>query len=192
MDWTNWQVFKDKAGKSLRMTGVNLDITERKQKEEELRRLNRTLTALGKSSKAMMRARKRVGISQDVCRIIVEDCGHAMVWIGFAEDDDARTVRPVAYAGFEEGYIETLKITWADTPRGRGPTGTAIRTGQPSICRNMQTDPLFKPWREEAIKRGYASSVVVPLMDGGKAIGAINIYSREPDPFTKDEVTLAF
>ena len=166
------------------------DITGRKREEEKLRRLNRTLKALGKSSKAMMRARDESEYLNDVCRIIVEDCGHAMVWIGFAEDDAAKTVRPVAYAGFEKGYIETLKITWADTPRGRGPTGTAIRTGQPGICRNMQTDPLFKPWREEAIKRGYASSVVVPIMDRGKAIGAINIYAREPDPFTEDEVTL--
>ncbi len=171
-------------------TQVRERTKELRREEEELRRLNRTLKALGKSSKAMMRARNESEYLKDVCRIIVEDCGHAMVWIGFAEDDDAKTVRPVAYAGFEEGYIETLKITWADTERGRGPTGTAIRTGQPSICRNMQTDPLFKPWREEAIKRGYASSVVVPLMDGGKAIGAMNIYAREPDPFTEDEVNL--
>ena len=137
-----WQVFKDKAGKPLRMTGVNLEITERKQKEEELHRLNRTLKALGKSSKAMMRARSESEYLNDVCRIVVEDCGHAMVWIGFAEDDDAKTVRPVASAGFEEGYIETLNITWADTERGRGPTGMAIRTSRRSICRNMLTDPL--------------------------------------------------
>ena len=189
MAWTN-RAIRDESGQVTEILAVGSDITERKQKEEELRRLNRTLKALGKSSKAMMRARNESEYLNDVCRIIVEDCGHAMVWIGFAEDDDARTVRPVAYAGFDEGYIKALKITWADTERGRGPTGTAIRTGQPSICRNMQTDPLFKPWREEAIKRGYASSVVVPLMDGGKAIGAMNIYAREPDPFTEEEVTL--
>jgi PAS domain S-box-containing protein len=113
-----------------------------------------------------------------------------MVWIGYAEDNEAKTVRPVAYAGFEEGYVETLNITWADTKRGRGPTGTAIRTGKPSACRNMLTDPLFKPWRKEATERGYASSIVLPLMAGGKAFGAVNIYSRESDPFSEDEVKL--
>ena len=189
MAWTN-RAIRDENGQVTEILAVGSDITERTQKEEELRRLNRTLKALGKSSKTMMRARNESEYLKDVCRIIVEDCGHAMVWIGLAEDDDAKTVRPVAYAGFEEGYIEALKITWADTERGRGPTGTAIRTGQPSICRNMQTDPLFKPWRKEAIKRGYASSIVLPLMNGGKAIGAINIYAREPDPFTKDEIPL--
>ena len=84
-----------------------------------------------------------------------------MRWCGsaIAENDENKTVRPVAHAGFEEGYLETLRITWADSERGRGPTGTAIRTGQPSMCRNMLTDPAFLPWREEAIKRGYASSL---------------------------------
>ena len=167
-----------------------MDITERKQAEEELKRLNRTLKAISDSSQAMMRSTNETELLHEVCRIIVEDCGHAMVWIGYAEDNEAKTVRPVAYAGFEEGYVETLEITWADTKRGRGPTGTAIRTGKPSACRNMLTDPLFKPWREEATERGYASSIVLPLMAGGKAFGAVNIYSRESDPFSEDEVKL--
>jgi len=166
------------------------DIIEITEKEEELKRLNRTLKAISDSSKAMMRTTNETEYLHEVCRIVVEDCGHAMLWIGYAEDDEGKTVRPVAYAGFEEGYLETLNITWADTERGRGPTGMAIRTGKPSACRNMLTDPLFKPWREEAKKRGYASSIVFPLIASGKAFGAVTIYSREPDPFSADEVKL--
>jgi PAS domain S-box-containing protein len=167
-----------------------LDITDRKQREEELQRLNQTLTALSNSSQAMMRATDESAYMQEVCKIIVEDCGHKMVWIGLAEEDEAKSVKPIASAGFEEGYLETLHITWADTERGRGPTGTAIRTGRVSMCRNMLTDPNFAPWREQALKRGYASSIVLPLIAEGKAFGAINIYSQDPDPFSEDEVTL--
>jgi PAS domain S-box-containing protein len=173
------------------------DITERKRaedmlgkSEEELRKLNRTLKALSDSDQAMMRARNEPDYLNEICRIIVEDCGHSMVWIGFAEENDAETVRPVAQAGFEEGYLQTVNITWADTERGRGPTGTAIRTGKPAICRNMLTDPSFAPWREEATRRGYASSIVLPLTIGGKTFGAINIYSKDPDPFSEREVQL--
>jgi PAS domain S-box-containing protein len=172
------------------VVGSFRDITERKQAEESLKKGNRTLRALSNSDRAMLRAVSEEKFLKDICEIVVEDCGHAMVWIGFAEEDEGKTVRPVASAGFEEGYLETLSITWADTERGRGPTGTAIRTGRPIICRDMLADPAFEPWREEAIKRGYASSIVLPLMNYGKAFGAINIYSREPDPFTEDEVNL--
>jgi PAS domain S-box-containing protein len=166
------------------------DITERKQAEEQLQKLNRTLKALNDANQALLHATDEPALLQQVCRIVTEDCGHAMVWIGFAEHDENKTVRPVAHAGFEEGYLETLRITWADGERGRGPTGTAIRTGQPSTCRNMLTDPAFLPWREEAIKRGYACSLVLPLKEGDKVFGAITIYSREPDTFSEGEVDL--
>jgi PAS domain S-box-containing protein len=166
------------------------DITERKHQEEQLRKLNRTLQALSDSSQAMMRATDETAFLQDVCRLIVEGCGHAMVWIGFAEEDEARSVRVAASAGFEAGYLETLKLSWADTERGRGPTGTAIRTAIPSRCSNMRTDPRFAPWREQALKRGYASSLALPLLAAGKAFGAITIYSRELDAFTDEEVKL--
>ncbi|MBI5589337.1 MAG: GAF domain-containing protein [Deltaproteobacteria bacterium] len=166
------------------------DITGRKHQEEKLQTLNRTLKALIHSGEAMMHATEEAEYLRKVCDIIVEDCGHAMVWIGYAENDADKSVSPVASAGFDAGYIETLKITWADTERGRGPTGTAIRTGRTSICRNMLTDPLFTPWREQALKRGYASSLVLPLMANGRCFGAVTIYSRQPDPFTDDEIML--
>lgn len=180
---------KDQVNANLLTRSIRYAV-ERKKKEEELRRLNRTLRALNDSSQAMTRATDETAYLKEVCRIIVVDCGHPMVWVGYAEEDGTRSVLPVAYAGFDEGYIKALNITWADTERGRGPTGTAIRTGKTSMCRNMLTDPRFEPWRGEALKRGYASSIVFPLLSEGKAFGAITIYSREPDPFSEDEVRL--
>jgi len=166
------------------------DVTERKEREAELKQLNRTLKALSNINQAMVRATDEAGYMKDVCRIVIEDCGHAMTWIGLAQDDEARNVTPAASAGFEEGYLETLHLTWADTARGRGPTGTAIRTGKVNVCRNMLTDPAFEPWRKEALKRGYASSIALPLLFQGQAFGALTIYSEEPDPFTESELKL--
>ena len=180
----------DAQGQIISGVSVFHDITERKKAERQLQQLNRTLQAHNASSKAMLRAINEQELLDEVCQIIVEDCGHAMVWIGYAEDDEEKSVRPVASAGLEEGYLETLKITWADTERGRGPTGTAIRTGKPSSCRNMLTDSQFAPWREQALKRGYASSMVLPLLSEKRVWGAITIYSREPDAFAPDEETL--
>ena len=168
-------------------------IAQRQKSEQlnkELKKLNRTLKALSNSNQAMMRAESEEQYLKEVCEIVVEDCGHKMVWIGFAEEDGKKSVRPVAWAGFEKGYMEKLKITWTDTERGKGPTGTAIRTSKPYICRNILTDPYFEPWRTEATKRGYASSGVFPLIRNDKAFGAINIYSTNPDPFSKDEIQL--
>ena len=76
--------------------------------------------------------------------------GYRLAWVGLAEQDEEKTVRPVGCAGFEEGYLGSVNISWADTETGQGPTGQAIRTGQTSIVKNMATDPTYAPWREEA------------------------------------------
>ncbi|MEW6219845.1 MAG: GAF domain-containing protein [Thermodesulfobacteriota bacterium] len=163
---------------------------ERQAAEAERQRLAKALQALSNSRQAMVRAEGEGGFLQDVCRVIVEDCGYSMVWIGFAEDDPDKTVRPVAHAGLEDGYLDTLHLSWADNERGQGPTGTAIRLGRVAVCRSVRSDPAFAPWREQALSRGYASSIVFPLRAAGRVFGAISIYSREDDPFSDGEVKL--
>jgi PAS domain S-box-containing protein len=180
----------EREGAATYVMGTIQDISDRRIRENEREKYNHALQALSRSSQVMMRSTDEYLYMEEICKIIVEDCGYTMVWIGFAEDDEGKTVRPVTYNGFEEGYIKALKITWADTERGRGPTGTAIRTGKPATCRNMLIDPRFEPWRKEAIKRGYASSIVLPLMAGNKAFGALTIYSKEPDSFAEYEEKL--
>ena len=125
----------------------------------------------------------------EVCRIIVEVGGYRMAWVGYAEDDANKSVRPVAQTGFDAGYVEKLNLTWADKARGRGPTGTAIRTGKPAICRDTQKDPDFTIWREEAQKYHYRSILALPLR-GVVPFGALTIYAAEPKAFDDEEINL--
>src|SRR5512133_682383 len=170
--------------------GATVDIDEQKRQQTELERLNRNLNALGKSSQLMMHSTNEFDFLNDVCRIITQDCGYMMVWVGYARNNESKSVEPVAFYGLDKTYIDLMDISWADTERGRGPTGNAIRTKKPAVCQNMLTDPAFVPWRDEAIKRGYASSLVLPLLSEGDVLGVICIYSREPDSFNPDDVQL--
>lgn len=182
---------RDKKNEIIRWIGTATDIHKQKIAKQELQQLNRTLKALSNSNQAILHAKEESEYLTEVCKIIVQDCGHMMAWIGYVEDNASKAVQPVASAGVEEGYLQSLKISWdSNSERGRGPIGTAIRTGKPSVCSNMLTDPLFKPWREEALKRGYASSVVFPLSNGERVFGAITIYSSKPDPFSPAEKKL--
>jgi len=153
-------------------------------------RLNRALHAIIDCNQAMVRAGDETELLGTICRIVVETGGYRMAWVGYAEADDARTVRPVAQVGFEQGYLQTVNITWADTERGRGPIGTAIRTGQPCPIQNIHGDPRFEPWRREASRRGYASVCGLPLTAGGRTFGALGIYASEPNAFDAEEVAL--
>jgi len=182
---------RDEKGVIVGSVHVARNITDRKKTEATLSKLNRHLRAIGSSSQALMHATDESTLTQEVCNIIIHDCGYALVWVGMAQHDKNKTVHPVAYAGFDKEYIDQLDVTWADKPRGRGPTGTVIRTGKPYVCRNMNLDPNFEPWREQAAKRNYTASLVLPLSSfEGETFGALNIYSQEPDPFTQEESKL--
>ncbi len=161
---------------------------ERKRAEEKLARLNRTLQTLYQCNQALVRASEEYELLQSVCRILVESGGLRMAWVGYREFNEGKTVRPVAQAGYEAGYLERIDITWADTSRGRGPMGTAIRTGTTSWSRDVLTDPNMALWRAEALKRRYVSSISLPLMSHGEAFGALALYAEEPDAFTESTI----
>ncbi|MGE5327249.1 MAG: GAF domain-containing protein, partial [Deltaproteobacteria bacterium] len=144
---------------------------ERKQTEKDLRRFNRALRTLSECDLAMARATSEQELLEKVCTLLVEQGGYRMAWAGYAERDEGKTVRPVAIAGAEEGYLAAARITWSDEEHGRGPTGSAIRTGRPQVVRNIMEDPNFAPWREDAVRHGYASTVALPLAVENQPLG---------------------
>ena len=140
--------------------------------------------------KALKRNTKIFSLMEDICHIVVDIGGYRLAWVGLAEHDENKTVRPVAQRGFERDYLKTVNITWADTERGRGPTGAAIRSAKPVVNQNVLENPDYLPWREQARKRGYASSIALPLIAGDQVLGALNIYSSRPQAFDDNEVQL--
>jgi PAS domain S-box-containing protein len=166
------------------------DVTAAVEGERALERQSRANRVLTRCNEVLIRAADETSLLKEVCHIIVEDGGYRLAWIGYAEEDSSKRVKPVAQCGFEEGYLDTITVTWDETDTGRGPTGTAIRTGQLACTRNILSDPAYAPWREQALKRGYASSLALPLTANSHTLGALNIYAAEPDAFDPEEERL--
>jgi PAS domain S-box-containing protein len=163
---------------------------ERMQTERDLRKFNRALRTLSECDLAMVRTTSEPELLERVSNILVDQGGYRMAWVGYAEQDEHKTVRPAAFAGAEEGYLTSTKITWADEERGRGPTGTAIRTGRPQVVRNIMEDPNFAPWREDAARHGYTSTAALPLKVEGQPLGVLRVYSQASDAFDDEEMKL--
>jgi PAS domain S-box-containing protein len=168
--------------------GTARDVTARKRDEASLAHLNRSYAMLSLTNEAIVRMRDRDRLLRRVCEIAVENGKLRMAWVGLTDERNA--VRPVAHWGHEEGYLRTLRISLEDAVRGAGPTGTALKRGQHLVCRDIATDPMMAPWREEALKRGYRSMSAYPLQQSGRVVGAINLYAAERDFFTDDIVKL--
>jgi len=182
---------RDSNGELVESRSMVMDITDRKRAELELLRLNLELDATRNCNQSLIRAEDEQTLLNDICRIICDKTGYRLVWVGYAENDDAKTVRPVAWAGAEDGYLATADITWADTERGRGPAGTAIRSGETVYLGDFTTDPRMAPWRENALQRGYRSCVALPLKDErAEAFGVLLIYHSEPNAMSPNEIRL--
>jgi len=169
---------------------IGRDITDRKHAELEIAHANRTLRMLSETNQALIHITNESILLNEICRIAVEVGGYRMAWVGFAEHNEAKTVRPMAHSGFESGYIESLNLTWADDDRGRGPSGTAIRTGQPYIVHNIETESSFTIWKERAIQHGYKSFIALPLICEGQTLGVMAIYSVDTDAFCEKEAEM--
>jgi PAS domain S-box-containing protein len=166
------------------------DISQRKADEPELTRFARALRTLINVNQAILKATDEEELMRSVCRNLIYEGRYLLAWIGFAENDEQKTVRPVASYGYDEGYIKSLDISWADNSHGQGSTGTAIRTKNYSITRNIHTDPKYTLWRDQAEQRGFGSSIALPLLVDDETLGALNIYSSEVDHFDSNEIQL--
>ena len=173
------------------LMGVGIDLTRRRQAEEEVHRLNRELRALSDCNQALIRATDEETLLKEVCRIICEVAGYCLAWVCFAEHDAARTVRVAGWGGREDGYLANAKISWADAEPGRGPTGTSIRTGKTYYAQDFLTDSGMALWRDAALQRGYRSNIALPMLgENGAAFGALTVYSTQPHAFTPKEIRL--
>ncbi|MEK6690461.1 MAG: GAF domain-containing protein, partial [Nitrospirota bacterium] len=140
--------------------------------------------ALSKSSNILFNISPEEDIYEAICNIAVRDFDLRFVWIGLIEEG-SYNIKPVAHSGYEEGYLSHIKVTGDDSLPEMRPSGMALKTKTPRVIHDYESDPAITPWREEALKRGYRSSMAVPIIfSDGKVIGVLKFYSGEPQFFT--------
>lgn len=186
----NASVYRDQSGAVAGVFAAARNVTARRRAEESRFRAVRALRMINACNNVVIRAVSEDGLLADVCRTMVEVGGYRLAWVGYAQQDVGKSVRPVAIGGDDEDYVRQADISWADVERGQGPTGTAIRTGRVVVARDIPSDPSFGPWRQYATRKGYRSSATLPLGADGKTYGALMVYSGDSDAFDADEVRL--
>ena len=169
---------------------AGIEVARYKQRtERRLLRLNQILRVTRDINQLITRAKDPDLLLQEACEILAQTRGYALVWVGL-KDEAQQRLRVVASAGRARDYLDGIVITWDDSPTGRGPTGAALRSLQPVVCRDIANDPAFAPWRKAALARGLACSAAIPMLYGGQTAGALNIYGDRPGLFDEEEVNL--
>lgn len=169
--------------------GTLVDITERQRAEERIRHLNRVYAVLSEINQAIVRLKDPQQLFLEACRIAVEKGELKFAWIG-TYDASSNSIIPVAHAGVHDGYLELVHVRLDDPGAAQGPTITAFRQAHAVVCNDIATDPRAEPWRQEALRRGFAACVAFPLVAHGAPIGTFNLYAGEAGYFTDEELQL--
>ena len=177
-------------GHAARLVLAN-DVTQRVGAERELQRVARAQRMLSRCNEALIRTDSEQALLDMVCHIVVEEGGYRMAWVGYAMDDEAKSVVPMASAGEGVAYLVGIQISWAaDDPNGQGASGRTIREGRPVVVTDLARDPAYSPWLAAAQRHGFRATCSLPLRTRSRTYGHLSMYAAEPLAVTLDEAAL--
>jgi len=181
---------RDEAGKLYRIAGISEDITDRKEAENRIRRLNRVYAVLSGINSLIVRVRDRDELFREACRIAVQSGQFLLAWVAVADPRD-QVVKAVAWAGDEHGFVQLTRPTVGAKGQGKAGLGAqAIERRIPAICNDIEADGSAMRYPKGALERGYRSAAALPLVVNGTAIGALVLYAAEAGFFDDEETKL--
>jgi PAS domain S-box-containing protein len=182
---------RDADNNLIRLTGIVTDVHDLKVAQLEILRTNRALKMLSSCTTARARAESELELLNEVCRIAVENGGYRMAWVGYAQDDEARSITPMAHAGVEKRFLSEIRVSWSETgPEGQGPAGQVIRTGCAVVHEDFAHEPKASHWLPSVHRLGYRGTVCLPLRDATRTFGLLVLYNAELKQTSDDELTL--
>ncbi|MDB5905517.1 MAG: response regulator receiver modulated sensor-containing diguanylate, partial [Betaproteobacteria bacterium] len=187
--WNN-SVLRSGGGDVIGTASIGEDITERREAEAKIQRLNRVYAVLSGIGSLIVRVRDRQELFDEACRIAIEQGKFAMAWIG-TFDPRTQEVTAVARAGHcAEELTRDPVCTRDEPPRGQGAVGRAIRERRPVFNNDISADSLHGPRESELLRTGFRSKITLPLFEAETIVGTLTMYAKEANFFDAEEVEL--
>ncbi len=181
--------FRDGQGQISQVVVTFADITELKVAEDSARRLNRSLRVLGSGNISLLDLQDETSYLNQVCAAVVPAGGFQLACVVLANRDPEKSARIVARAGPAAGYLQSIALSWDEAvPIGRGPFGVAVRSGRTQVNQDWRHAAAMAPWREQALRHGFESSIALPLRAANEVIGILSLYAAEAGAFNPEEV----
>jgi diguanylate cyclase len=152
--------------------------------------LSRTRAVSSGIRSTIVRVHDREELFRESCRIAADDGHFPFAWIG-SLDPSTQDVTPIAWAGKGAEELTRVKSSArADSERGQGGVGKAIRERRPIVNNNIGASTFGGPRVQAILRLGFRSQIALPLFENRTVIGTLTIYAAEPDFFDEQELRL--
>jgi PAS domain S-box-containing protein len=187
---TRWMMLRavphfSAKGAFLGWEGFGIDITERRQAQEDLVLQNRRLEALFEVSRSLRGQVDPAVIALKGLRAVLSasgsDCGYSVL----VPSDEGRELEVVAAQGLSETYLTGMHGVLT----GPSLLWHAVDTGQAIMIEDLQTDARANT--ELARREGLHSAIVAPLTADERVLGALVMFKRTVSAFSAPDLELA-
>ncbi len=172
------RVFRNEAGEAVRIFGLNVDLTARRQGEQRaafllrLEDVTRPLTDPGEITQAAARS---LGEHLNVNRCAYADVEDDEDTFNLTGDFNLDVPSIVGRYTFTQFGAECLRL---------------MRSGQPYIVEDSESDPRTEQVRDSYRQTQIRSVICVPLLKGGRFAAAMAVHAITPRRWRDDEVEL--
>jgi PAS domain S-box-containing protein/diguanylate cyclase (GGDEF)-like protein len=188
--WNN-TVLRSVAGDVTGVASLGEDVTERREAERKIKRLNRVYAMLSGINTLIVRVHERDELFRESCRVAVEHGQFRIAWIGQV-DRAGEFVVPLELAGADGDFLAQLKGRLRLYPaptKGESLSSEVVRERRPVVCDDILSDPRIL-LKETLIHHGAASMAVLPLMVGHEVVGVLTLFADEAGFFDEGEMSL--
>lgn len=175
-------------GRNARLVLSN-DITEEYIAEQKIKNLTRIYAVLSEVNQTIVRVHDKQKLFHQICKIIVDIGKFKMAWIGVL-DEISLQVKPAAYYGSVEDYLENLNMNLSDVNTSNSITGKVFREGKYIILNDLLKENTLTEWQPLAEKFNFRSAASFPIIVFGKTTATLNIYSDIKNIFDEAEIKL--
>lgn len=188
--WSN-TVLYSAAGEVTGTASIGEDITDYKEAERKIRRLNRVYAVLSGINNLIVHVRNREDLFTGACHIAVNDGQFKSAWIGVV-DPHSMTIEPMASAGADIDLLKRITDNFSlrgDAMNANSLLVRAFKGKNAIVCNDLRVEP--RPmFAQDRMERGILSVAYLPLLVGDSALGVLTLCAAEAQFFDAQEMAL--
>jgi diguanylate cyclase (GGDEF)-like protein len=154
---------------------------------KELHKHNQQLSNLyalmSQCNQAIVHAKNQQELFDSICHDTVKFDGLELAWIALV-NERAQEFDIVSVAGNASSYVKSLHLSInPNNPHSQGPAGQAYFRGEIQYFIDFQKSPKSSPWHTLAKEFSLESVAGIPLLENGKTVAVLGIYSHSASFF---------